>query len=149
MTRRPRSLVTVLFAIIAGFSASLLGCASMGPVTPVSVPDVKSVTGTWKGLLYESGISPNYLTLTIHDDGTYDVVAASPVGTSQPIGITRGHGKIAIKDGRLLFEGEKGRGTGTLLRNPGGDLVMNIDATLSDNSTVTAKLFPGASAPGR
>ena len=143
MTRR------VLSIILAGFAASLLGCASIGPVTPVTVPDVKSVTGTWKGILYRSGFSPDYVTLTIHDDGTYDVVSAEPVGTSQPIGITRGHGKIAIKDGRLLFEGEKGRGTGTLLRNPGGDLVMNIDATLSDNSTVTAKLFPGASAPGR
>ncbi len=76
------------------------------------------------------------------DDGTYEVVLAEPVGTSQPIGITRGHGKIAIKDGRLLFEGVNGHGVGTLLKNPGGDLVMNVDATLNDNSTLTAKLFP-------
>jgi hypothetical protein len=31
---------------------------------------------------------------------------------------------------------------GTLLRNPAGDLVMNVDATLSDNSTLSAKLWP-------
>jgi len=31
---------------------------------------------------------------------------------------------------------------GTLLRNPAGDLVMSIDATLSDNTTVSAKLWP-------
>jgi hypothetical protein len=100
------------------------------------------VTGTWKGLIYRSGISPDYATLTIHDDGTYEIVLAEPLGTPQPIGITRGHGKIAIKDGRLLFEGVNGRGVGTLLKNPGGDLVMNVDATLNDNSTLTAELFP-------
>jgi hypothetical protein len=47
-----------------------------------------------------------------------------------------------IRDGRLIIEGEKGHGVGTLLRNPGGDLVMNVDAVLSDNSTLTAKLWP-------
>ena len=140
--RGPRRLGRVLSVILVGFAASLLGCASLGPVTQVTVPDVKSVTGTWKGLIYRSGISPDYATLTIHDDGTYEVVLAEPVGTSQPIGITRGHGKIAIKDGRLLFEGVNGRGVGTLLKNPGGDLVMNVDATLNDNSALTAKLFP-------
>jgi hypothetical protein len=140
--RGPRRLGRVLSVILVGFAASLLGCASLGPVTQVTVPDVKSVTGTWKGLMYRSGISPDYATLTIHDDGTYEVVLAEPVGTSQPIGITRGHGKIAIKDGRLLFEGVNGHGVGTLLKNPGGDLVMNVDATLNDNSTLTAKLFP-------
>ncbi len=140
--RGPRRLGRVLSVILVGFAASLLGCASLGPVTQVTVPDVKSVTGTWKGLIYRSGISPDYATLTIHDDGTYEVVLAEPVGTSQPIGITRGHGKIAIKDGRLLFEGVNGHGVGTLLKNPDGDLVMNVDATLDDNSTLTAKLFP-------
>ena len=140
--RGPRRLGRVLSVILVGFAASLLGCASLGPVTQVTVPDVKSVTGTWKGLIYRSGISPDYATLTIHDDGTYEVVLAEPVGTSQPIGITRGHGKIAIKDGRLLFEGVNGRGVGTLLKNPGGDLVMNVDATLNDKSTLTAQLFP-------
>jgi hypothetical protein len=140
--RGHRRLGRVLAVILVGFAASLLGCASLGPVTQVTVPDVKSVTGTWKGLIYRSGISPDYATLTIHDDGTYEIVLAEPVGTSQPIGITRGHGKIAIKDGRLLFEGVNGRGVGTLLKNPGGDLVMNVDATLNDNSTLTAELFP-------
>lgn len=43
-------------------------------------------------------------------------------------------------DGRLIMEGERGRGVGTLMRNQAGDLVMNIDATLSDNSTLSAQL---------
>ena len=45
-----------------------------------------------------------------------------------------------ITEGRLILEGEKGRGVGTLLRHPAGDRFMSTDATLSDNSTVTAKL---------
>ena len=39
------------------------------------------------------------------------------------------------------MEGERGRGVGTLMRNQAGDLVMNIDATLSDNSTLSAQLW--------
>jgi hypothetical protein len=133
-----RSLWTVLtVAVIVGFAASLLGCASAGPVTPVAVSDVKSVAGTWKGTVYQSGVAPDYITLTIREDGSYDLVSAQTTGTS------RGKGKIVISEGRLLFEGEKGRGVGTLLRNPAGDLVMSVDATLSDNSVLTAKLWPG------
>ena len=151
MTRRgPRWLGSVLSVVLVGFAASLLGCASIGPVTPVTVPDVKSVTGTWQGIVYRSGFTTgDTFTLTIHDDGTYEVVSAAPRGSAPPIGISRGRGTITIKDGRLLFEGVNGRGVGMLLRNPGGDLVMNVDATLSDNSTMTAKLFPGGSARGR
>ena len=127
---------TVLTAVVVGFVISLTGCAKVGPVTQVTVPDVKSVTGTWKGLVYRSGVEAERITLTIHEDGSYDIVSAERPGTSS------GKGKLVIADGRLLFEGERGRGVGTLLRNPGGDLVMNVDATLSDNSTLTAKLFP-------
>jgi hypothetical protein len=132
-----RSLWTVLTAtVIVGFAASLVGCASAGPVTPIVVSDVKSVVGTWKGMIYQSGFEPGYVTLSIREDGSYDVVSA------QTIGASRGKGKIVISEGRFLLEGEKGRGVGTLLRNPGGDLVMSIEATLSDNSILTAKLWP-------
>lgn len=126
----------ILTTIVVGFAVSLLGCASVGPVTPVTVPDIKSVTGTWKGMVYQSGVEPDYVVLTIHEDGSYDFVSAQRNGTS------RGRGKMVVRDGRLVIEGEKGQGTATLLRNPGGDLVMTIDATLSDNSTVSAKLWP-------
>ena len=133
----PRSLWNVLtVTVLVGFATALVGCASLGPVTPVMVSDVKSVAGTWKGMLYRSGVQPDYVTLTIRDDGSYDLVSAQPDGTS------RGRGKIVINDGRLRIEGEKGHGTGTLLKNPAGDLVMNLDAVLSDHSTVSAKLWP-------
>jgi hypothetical protein len=99
---------------------------------------MKSVAGTWKGIVYErSEVEPNYVVLTIREDGSYDVVSDRPVGA---IGASRGKGKIVISEGRLLFEGERGRGVGTLLRSRGGDLIMNVDATLSDNSTLSAEL---------
>jgi hypothetical protein len=136
-SNRARSLWTALTAtVIVGFAASLIGCASAGPVTPVAVSDIKSVAGTWKGIVYQSGSEPDQVVLTIREDGSYDVVSAQPRGTS------RGKGKIVVSDGRLLMEGEKGRGLGTVLKNPAGDLVLNVEATLSDNSILTAKLWP-------
>jgi hypothetical protein len=137
ITSGARSLWTVLTAIvIVGFAASLIGCASAGPVAPVAVSDVKSVAGTWKGIVYGSGSEPEQIVLTIREDGSYDIVSTQTAGTS------RGKGKIVTSDGRLQFEGEKGRGVGTLMKNPAGDLVMNVEATLSDNSILTAKLWP-------
>ena len=136
-SNRARLLWTALTAtIIVGFAASLIGCASVGPVTPVAVSDVKSVAGTWKGIVYRSSVEPEQVVLTIREDGSYDLASAQPLGTS------RGKGKIVISDGRLLIEGERGRGVATVLKNPAGDRVMNIEATLSDNSTLTAKLWP-------
>ena len=68
-------------------------------------------------------------------DGSFDVVSVLPEGTST------GTGKIVVSDGRLLVEGKRGRGTGTLQRNPAGDLVLNVEMTLNDNSILTAKLW--------
>jgi hypothetical protein len=121
--------------IVVGFAASLIGCASAGPLTTVTVSDVKSVAGTWKGVVYRSSFEPDYVALMIREDGSYDVESRR-----QTIGGSHGKGKVVISEGRLILEGEKGRGVGTLLRNPAGDRFMNIDATLSDNSTVTAEL---------
>ena len=138
MTRSAlRSFAAVLTAtVVAASAASFLGCASYGPAANVAVPDVKSVTGTWKGTVYRSGFEPESVALAIHDDGSYDVVLIGSSGTS------RGRGKVLVSDGRLLVEGAKGRGAGTLLRNPTGDLVLNVDMVLDDNSTLTAKLWP-------
>ena len=135
--RGARSLWTVLTAtVVVGFAASLLGCASAGPLTPVAVSDLKSVAGTWKGLIYRYGFDPDYVELTIREDGSYDVRSL------QTIGASRGRGKIVIREGRLIIEGEKGRGTATVLSTRGGDRVMNVDATLNDNSILSAKLSP-------
>jgi hypothetical protein len=132
-----RSSWIALIAIVVGLVASLAGCAEVGPVTQITVPDVKSVTGTWKGVVYRSGSEPDYVTLTIKDDGSFDVVSAQRDGSSSA------RGKVVIAAGRILLEGaEGGHGVATLLKNPAGELVMNVEGTLSDNSTLTAQLFP-------
>ena len=139
MTRSPRTSVapTVLaITVIVGFALSVVGCANLGPVTPVVLSDVKSVSGTWAGIVYLPGSERHDVTLTIRDDGTYDVVAKKNVGAS------RGSGQIMIRDGHLVLVGERGlHGVGTVLRNPAGDILMKIDATLSDNSNLSAELW--------
>jgi hypothetical protein len=123
--------------IIAGFSLSLLSCASLGPVTLVAVADLKAVSGTWRGILYLTGSERSDVTLTIGDDGSYDVVWTKNLGAS------RGKGRVVISDGRLVLEGARGlRGVGTVLQNPAGDVLMKIEATLSDNSNLSAELWP-------
>jgi len=131
-----RSLWTIFTTIVVvGFAASLVACASAG-LRPVAVSDVKSVVGTWKGVVYLSGSEPDEVTLTIREDGSYDVVSRLPIGVS------RGRGQITISEGRLIMRGERGHGVGRLLSSSGGDRVMSITATLSDNRTLTAELGP-------
>lgn len=119
--------------IVVGFAASLLGCASAGPLTPVAASDVKSVAGTWKGVVYRSSFEPAYVALTIREDGSYNV-------ESRETFASRGKGKIVIREGRVILEGEQGHGVGTLLSSSDGERFMSIDAVLSDNSTLTATL---------
>jgi hypothetical protein len=130
---RAQSLWTVFTAaVVVAFAASLVGCA----LTPVAVSDIKSVAGTWKGTVYPSSQEPDNITLTIREDGSYEIASRYTVGAS------RGQGQIVISEGRLILKGVKGSGVATVLSGPGGDRVMNIEATLSDNSTLTAKLWP-------
>jgi len=131
-----RSLGAVLTALVVGFAVTLVGCASFGPITPVAVSDIKEVTGIWKGVVYtKSESEPNYVTLTIREDGSYDVISAREL-----MGTSRGRGKMVVREGRLIIEGERGRGVGRVLRDSAGNLMMEVDGTLSDNSTLSAKL---------
>jgi len=57
-----RSLWAIItMTVVIGFVASLPGCASVGPVAPVVVSDVKSVAGTWQGVVYGPGSEPDYV----------------------------------------------------------------------------------------
>ena len=137
MTPSSRRLVYRILAVtvIVGSSVPLVGCASIGPVTPVAVSDVKSLSGTWEGTVYLSDSERDDVTLTIRDNGSYDVVS------KRALGVSSGKGHIVISDGRLAIEGERGRGLGTVLRNRAGDVVMKVDMTLSDNRNLSAELW--------
>jgi hypothetical protein len=133
MPNRARLLWTA--AVVVGFAVSLVGCASLGPASPVPVSDLGTVAGTWKGIVYGPGSERQNVDLMIRADGTYQIVARQPIGESG------NKGKVVVKDGRLLFEGEKGgHGVGTLQANSAGNRTMSIDAILSDGRTLTAQL---------
>jgi hypothetical protein len=135
--RGARSLWTVLTVTVVGLAASLVGCASTGPTTPVAVSDVKSLAGKWAGLVYGPGSNQHdYIEMTIREDGSYDLLTRRTIGTS------RGKGKIVISDGRLIVQGEKGRGVAVLMSSPGGERVMKVEATLNDNTPLSASLSP-------
>jgi hypothetical protein len=132
-----RSLATVLTALLVGFAATLAGCTTAG--NSVAVSDIKTVTGSWQGIVYPSSeLDPYRVTLTIREDGTYDVVSAP----RQSLGTSRGKGTVEIRDGRLIMEGTRGRGVGRVLKDRDGNLTMIVDATLSDNSTLSVQLSP-------
>jgi hypothetical protein len=135
--RSPWAVFIAIMLVVGLAAASLVGCVSLG-LTPVAVSDVKSVAGTWKGVVYESGTEPDHVTLTIREDGSYDVESR------QSIGASRGKGQMVVKDGRLILQGEKGRGVGTLLSSRGGNRVLRIEATLSDHRILTAELGPSS-----
>jgi hypothetical protein len=137
MTPNSRRLILrmLVVTVIVGSSVSLVGCASIGPVTPVAVSDVKSLSGTWEGTVYLPGSERDDVTLTIRDDGSYDVVSKRGVGAST------GRGHIVVGDGRLVIEGERGRGAATVLRNAAGNVLMKVDMTLSDNRNLSAQLW--------
>jgi hypothetical protein len=121
--------------VIVGLSVSLAGCAGIGPVTPLPVSDIKSVSGTWEGTVYLPGSERDDVTLTIRDDGSYDVVSKTNLA------VTSGKGHIVISDGCLVIEGERGRGAGRVVRNPAGHVLMKVEMTLSDNSNLWAELW--------
>jgi hypothetical protein len=78
-----RSLGTALTAFVVGLAATTVGCASVGPVTPVAASDIKAVTGTWKGVVYtKSEFEPDYVTLTIR--GTVRTTSCPPRHRSAP-----------------------------------------------------------------
>ena len=137
MTPTSRRLVCRILAVtvIFGSSVTLVGCGSIGPVAPVAVSDVKSVSGTWEGTVYLPGSERDDVTLTIRDDGSYDVVS------KRGLGVSSGTGRIVISHGRLVIEGKRGGGVGTVLRTPAGDVLMKVDMTLSDNSNLSAELW--------
>jgi hypothetical protein len=83
-----RQIIAVL--VIAIFA----GCASLPGPTPVSVEDVKTLTGTWQGwLVTERGF--NLINFEIRADGSFEVSGRS----------VRASGILAVTDGQLRFDG--------------------------------------------
>jgi hypothetical protein len=135
MTPSRRRLIDLAVLVVLASSVSLVGCSSIGPVTEVAVSDVKSLSGTWQGTVYLPGSERDDVTLTISDDGSYEVVSR------RSLAVTTGMGRILVENGRLVIEGKRGQGSGTVLRSPNGYDLMKVEMTLSDNSHLAAELW--------
>ena len=108
----------------------------------MAVSDVTSLSGTWEGTVYLPGSERDDVTLTVRDDGSYEVVS------KRGLAVSSGRGHIVISDGRLVIEDARGRGVGTVLRSPAGDVLVKVDLTLSDNSHLSAQLWRTSPARG-
>ena len=103
------------------------------------VADVKSVAGRWAGLMDLPGGLRNqdqYVEVQVLPDGTYRATSA------RTIGMFDARGTVAVKDGRLVMQGEQGaRGQGTLVTRD-GETVLMVDMTRPDGARVSARLRP-------
>ena len=87
------------------------GTAAARPATAMPVTDVTSVAGKWTGLLEVEGGGDrdDFVELTVDRSGAYRAAAARTVG------LLDAKGKIAVSDGKIRLEGDRGaRATGTL-----------------------------------
>ena len=120
--------------------SALAGCASTGSSTVVPVTDVKSLAGKWAGVVDGPGSNQQDLVeMTIREDGTYDIT------TSRTMGTARGSGRITVRDGQVVLQGERSAGVGTLMTGSGGERVLKVDVKftgVSTASTVSANLRP-------
>ena len=124
--------------IVVGFVVALVGCASVRALTPVAVSDIHSVAGRWAGKVYSSrDVKPESVELVIQEDGSYHIESREIHGASH------GRGKIMLREGRLILQGEdSSRGIATLHTSSDGHRFLNVEATTSDNRMLSVELTP-------
>jgi hypothetical protein len=127
----------VLLVVLA-----LAGCASApppAPATPVVITDYKMVAGKWAGLV--KGLSGprddqgDWVEMNITDSGAYDF------GAARTIGMLTGKGNLALKDGKLAVDGERGQATMALLQREGKRL-LRVDGKLRSGAPFSGELTP-------
>jgi hypothetical protein len=135
---------------VAGLAALLaLGaCASGGSASGrsaggssagvVPVTDLKAVAGRWAGLMDLPGNQNDdqYLEVTVRENGTYEAKSALQIG------LMDAKGTVAVSNGRLILQGDRGsKGTATLVSKEGTPTLM-VDMTAPNQSRTTARLRP-------
>ena len=117
------------------------GCAAGGgasnPGTPVAITDVKMVAGRWDGLMSpETGRErDDFVEVTLREDRTYEAKS------SRTIGVMDARGTYQISDGKLLFQGERSTGTGTLW-DKAGERLLTVAVTTNEGLRYSARLSP-------
>jgi hypothetical protein len=120
----------------------IIGCAPTTPLpprpsTPISISTFKDVEGKWAGILKATPRSgdDDWMTLMIHEDGSYHFESVRTVG------IMHGQGIFAIIDGKLRGETKRGWGIVTLYEGSGQRRLRVAGAT-NDGVQYLADLDP-------
>jgi hypothetical protein len=142
--RRMRPLPHLFLPILAALTVTvLLGCAG-GPATPATVPvaiaDLKTVAGKWSGLYSRdtsSSSREDWVELAINEDGTCEF------GSFRQVGALHGKGKLALRDGKLYGQSERGGTFVSSLFDRGGKPLLKVAAQDAAGMNYTAELTRG------
>ena len=97
------------------------------------------VAGKWaglvKGLAGPRDDQGDWVQMSISDSGAYDF------GVARTIGMLTGKGDLALKDGKLAVEGERGQATMALFEREGKKL-LRVDGKLRSGSPLSGELTP-------
>lgn len=134
-----------LFLVFLLLVSSLAACAWMGtqqqiPLSPVPVTEIKSVEGTWEGLVINARTGKDagriVVVLTSHDAyGTYSFGGATAQGSLV------GTGRVTLQNGRLSSEMEQRMVDFTLCLR-GSEKVMMAHVFGKDGNPYYAELTP-------
>ena len=130
------------FGVLVGGCTGFIGCAPVEPLppppsTPVSVSAFKSAAGKWAGILKATPRlkRDDWVTLMIHDDGSYDFVSV------RTIGIFQGQGTFTLIDGKLKADTERGSIIATLYEE-GEQRMLKVEWATKDGVQYSADLAP-------
>jgi hypothetical protein len=111
--------------------------AARGLGAPVAITDVTMVTGRWEGLMSpETGREcDDFIEVTLAENRTYEAK------TTRTVGVMDARGTYQLRDGKLLFQGERSTGTGTLWDKDGRRL-LTVAVTTKEDLRYSARLQP-------
>lgn len=127
--------IVVLHAILACSSQS----SRQSPRwlrTPVT--NFKTVQGKWEGLMVRSPhsrLDEDWVYVTLRDNGAYEFASY------RTIGVMSGKGMLALKEGRLVGQSDKGKLTFELYRDPVSDeRMLRAQGATADGLDYVAQL---------
>ncbi|HJT19861.1 MAG TPA: hypothetical protein VJ746_05300 [Nitrospira sp.] len=141
------SVVPILAIVLSGHV--IMACSQLDPagsmlLEPVPITEIKSVAGTWEGLVVRTPADrrEDWVTLRIQDDGTYRFEAF------RTIGVFSGTGRFELQDGKLSTKSERGSMSLQLQRHPGkDDRILKAQGQTADGLQYSSSLTPKAKRP--
>lgn len=130
----------IAMAILTVAACSAVSSRDTRQWTPTAVTDLKSVAGTWEGILV--GVAgpradEDWVRLTIGETGAYEFASY------RTIGVFSGKGNLTLTDGRLTAQSDKGKMALQLFRDAAdGERMLRAEAATSDGQKYSAQLTP-------